>query len=189
MSRNELKQSASKQRKADWSESDMQHLTQMVVRWIHAEAEARSDAEVHARGVLQALPRPHPGRDLVAAVMSALAPPSLWSRRPVRYLVLAAVVFLGIGIAGVAGSAPALAAIARLSVWRELASQLLFTALDFVLGIGAAVATTVEVVAGSPQLTTLRTTAPWAGVLLFMAGILALTWMSLWREKETWNHA
>lgn len=167
----------------------MMHLQQLVHRWIRAEARQQSDAEVHARAVLQALPAPLPRYDLVAAVMSALAPASLWSRRPVRYLVAATVLILGLGVVASVGSAPVLVSIASLTLWRDLASHLLLVIIDLGVDLVAVADTVWQAMAASPTAASFWAVAPWLGAVMFLAGTISMAWLSLWRDKENLKHA
>ncbi len=167
----------------------MNQLRQLVNRWIMAEADADADVEMRARAVLQALPSPVPSRDLVAWVMASLAPTSLWARRPVRYLVMAALVILGLGIPLLVLAAPALTAIAGLALWRELASHLLVVGIEFGTDVLAAADTVWNALADTQAAADFFRVAPWVAVGLFVVGTSAMTRLSLWRDKENWNHA
>lgn len=167
----------------------MIHLSQQVHRWLQAEARQQADVDDCARSVLQALPAPQPRSDLVAAVMAALAPASLWSRRPVRYLVVAAVLVMGIGIVGAVGSAPALTAIAGLSLWRDLAVHLFVVGVDFGVDMLAVAGTTWRTIALSPAAALWRAAALGLAAIMFVAGTLAMTRISMWRDEENWKHA
>lgn len=166
----------------------MIYLQHLVERWIDAEARQRPDADARASAALQALPPPRPGRDLVAAVMAALSPVSLWSRRPVRFLLAAAVVVVGVGILATLGSVPALTAIAGLSLWRELGSHLLVVGLDFGLDLLQVVRTTWKAIAAWPAVAGWGAAALGVATVMLLTGTLAMTRISMWRDEENWKH-
>ena len=166
----------------------MNQLRQLVSGWIKAEATADPNVDLRARAALQALPSPVPSRDLVALVMASLVPMSLWARRPVRYLVMAALVILGLGIPLLVLAAPALTAIAGLALWGELASHLLVVGVEFGTDVLAAGDTVWRALADTRTAADFVRVAPWVAVGLFVIGTSAMTRLSLWRDKENWNH-
>lgn len=166
----------------------MIYLQQLVDGWIRAEARQEADVDERARAVLRALPAPRPRRDIVAAVMASLSPVSLWSRRPVRFLVAAATLVVGVGIIAAVDLAPALAAIAGLSLWPDLASHLLVVGLDFSVDLVEAAGITWQALADSPAAAGWGSTVLGAAGLMFVTGTLAMTRISMWRDEENWKH-
>ncbi len=165
---------------------NLQHLT---TQWLQAEASLADDVDQRAAAAIQALNKPHPRQDLVAAVMARIATVSIWARRPVHYIVASLLVFFGAGVVMTANSAPAAVSVARLPVWRTLGQRMISAGYQLVIEILEISKTVVDAITLSSSSWLVESFVPWLGIVLFLAGTASMAVFSYWRDEQGLNHA